>query len=438
MSDPPQQDGDLCVRCGRRNAPETGRCEDCGFDLTSALQRDYERYRRGEREPPPQAAAEPRPPASRPGTGPRRRRTNPGMPTAMRQATMEPAADEDARSDSRGPDRTLDMGSDTLGRALDRREPTLDMRAAAVASLGEERRRAPTTGRRRRPAPPRPDRSAGGAPGRSTRRGPDTRPETPRGGPEPVGEALREPSTRLGQPGVADAKASAAEPGSRLSSTEPLGPPGRPAPPPEEPGESPVTKAWGDVFPDVADEAPPEAAAPSEPESPEPAPPEPPTPEPAPPEPPTPEPESPGPAAAEAGREADDTLATVVDQRPILERFPEAMAPPQEPSPPPEPSDAEGPPPSSISGPDRRAEATPSPPEQEPAAPHREDGPAPRGPDTGRHYLREGTTTYVDATRQGFRRQEGASGGGSVAVYVGIGVALGLAALAVFIWFART
>ena len=35
----------ICVRCGHANAGDVSFCVECGFDLHSALQRDYDSYR---------------------------------------------------------------------------------------------------------------------------------------------------------------------------------------------------------------------------------------------------------------------------------------------------------------------------------------------------------------------------------------------------------
>ena len=35
----------VCVRCGHANGPQASFCVECGFDLSSALQRDYDSYR---------------------------------------------------------------------------------------------------------------------------------------------------------------------------------------------------------------------------------------------------------------------------------------------------------------------------------------------------------------------------------------------------------
>lgn len=45
MSQAPASGPKICVRCGRQNDADVSFCVECGFDLRSALQRDYDGYR---------------------------------------------------------------------------------------------------------------------------------------------------------------------------------------------------------------------------------------------------------------------------------------------------------------------------------------------------------------------------------------------------------
>ena len=45
MSSDVSEETHICVRCGHANGPTASFCVECGFDLSSALQRDYDSYR---------------------------------------------------------------------------------------------------------------------------------------------------------------------------------------------------------------------------------------------------------------------------------------------------------------------------------------------------------------------------------------------------------
>ncbi len=134
----------------------------------SDLQRDYDRYR-AQAPARPQAPVAPRQPAP----APKRRKTNPNLRSALKRPTVDttppgvaatPAAAAAAPADEKPPDQTLDLGSAVLEQVLEdplrSRVATLDLGSGASRRGRSASRVRPTT--RRPPAPPRPD--GGGGP----------------------------------------------------------------------------------------------------------------------------------------------------------------------------------------------------------------------------------------------------------------------------------
>ncbi|MCB9729817.1 MAG: hypothetical protein H6744_15260 [Deltaproteobacteria bacterium] len=213
----------VCVRCGREGGLRDVRCAECGFDLTSDLQRDYDRYRSstsGRGGGPATAALD----AAQP-----RRKTAPNLQGAIGKTTPAPGA------------AVLDAALDDARRTRAGRSAPAAQGQAGRTRGGGQRVPSPTS--LRPPAPPRP------ASRPSSIHAPVApRPEPDEGDePESVANLLSDrapdddaafgaeagPRTSAWHPGAATEEAGAETEASDADDAASL--------------DAPVTRAWGDL-----------------------------------------------------------------------------------------------------------------------------------------------------------------------------------------------
>ncbi|MEZ4267439.1 MAG: hypothetical protein R3F39_13755 [Myxococcota bacterium] len=213
----------VCVRCGREGGLRDVRCAECGFDLTSDLQRDYDRYRsttsgRG------QAASDSLDAAQQ------RKKTAPNAHGALGRFTPAPGgkvlddALDSSRRDRAGRSSPVGSSSDVAART----------RGGGQRTLGSTSMRPP--------APPPPPSRLTGTHAPSVRRAAESESKEPT---ESVADLL----ARHSEPGPAADEAgprtSAWHPGSQ--SDEGGGDPALTPVGEGGPGDAPVTRAWGEI-----------------------------------------------------------------------------------------------------------------------------------------------------------------------------------------------
>lgn len=222
MADRTSEGVRVCVRCGREGGLRDVRCAECGFDLTSDLQRDYDRYRstttgRGQSISDSFDGAQPR------------TKTSPNAHRAIGRFTPAPGG--------QGLDAALD-GSP--GDRADRSSPAGSPPDTAARTRGSGQRVLGASAMRP-PAPPPPPRLTGtSAPGarrpQVSERQQPSEPVADPLAPHPTGDEARAdagPRTTAWHPG------SASDDRTADPKLAPVGEGG--------PGDLPVTRGWGDV-----------------------------------------------------------------------------------------------------------------------------------------------------------------------------------------------
>jgi hypothetical protein len=223
MADRTSEGVRVCVRCGREGGLRDVRCAECGFDLTSDLQRDYDRYRsttsgRGQSTSESIEGAQPR------------KKTAPNVHGALGRFTPAP-------------------GGEVLDTALDDSRRERGGRVSPVGSSSDVAARTRGGGQRvlgstamRPPAPPPPPSRLTGTHAPSGRRLQVIEAKQP---PESVADLLARHSTEDDAPDEAGPRTTAWHPGSASddAAVDPkLAPVGEGGP-----GDAPVTRAWGEV-----------------------------------------------------------------------------------------------------------------------------------------------------------------------------------------------